>query len=65
MSFNVLECYPQQARETTMNTIFTWVLPVLFVTMLIWTIWMWRQLENLQRWIAVIPLVVLFYVIVR
>jgi len=48
-----------------MNTIFTWVLPVLFVTMLIWTIWMWRQLENLQRWIAVIPLVVLFYVIVR
>ena len=53
------------SKEKTMSIILTWALPVLFVSMLSWTIWMWRRLENAQRWIAIIPLVIIFYVIVR
>jgi len=48
-----------------MDFLLDWTLPVLFVSMLIWTIWMWRQLENAHRWIAIIPLIIIFYVIVR
>jgi hypothetical protein len=48
-----------------LETVINWILPSLFVAMLIWTIWMWRQLENAHRLIAIIPLVIILYVIVR
>jgi membrane-anchored protein YejM (alkaline phosphatase superfamily) len=44
-----------------MNQIMEWALPVLFVAMLIWTIWMWSRLENNQRLIAIAPLLIIAY----
>ncbi len=49
----------------SVDNILTWSLPILFVSMLTWTLWMWRRLENAHRWIAIIPLTIIFYVIVR
>jgi hypothetical protein len=47
-----------------MDTLLTWILPILLVSMLIWTVWMWSRLDYAQRWIAVIPLVIIAYAIV-
>jgi len=33
--------------------------------MVIWTIWMWLQLENNQRWIAIIPMLVVAFAILK
>ena len=37
------------------------VLPILFVSMLIWTVCVWPRLENVQRWIAITPMVIIGY----
>ena len=49
----------------TVDNIINWVLPILFVSMLTWTVWMWRRLENAHRWIAIIPLIIILYIILR
>ena len=44
-----------------MQMFLEYFLPVLFVAMTIWTIWMWPKLDRRQRIIAIIPtLIVLF-----
>jgi hypothetical protein len=48
-----------------MDTLVQWLLPGLFVAMLIWTIWMWPRLDNIQRCIAVAPLLVIAYSILN
>jgi hypothetical protein len=42
-----------------------WVVPALFVAMSIWTVYMWRKLDNPHRLIAVGTLAVIAYVLSR
>lgn len=42
-----------------------WFFPVLFVAMLLWTVFVWPRLEKIERWVAVITMAIVAYAIIR